>query len=79
MWLGDGSCIRLRPEHPHYVWTYNCVADRTANGKAFRMLTLIDEYTREYSAIKVEAKLDATHVLGPEFYAEAVKSWLNRL
>jgi len=47
LWLIDGSCVRLRPEHPNHVWAYDFVADRTHDGKAFRMLKVIDEYTRE--------------------------------
>ena len=36
LWLNDGSCIRLRPERPNHVWSYDFVADRTHEGKAFR-------------------------------------------
>jgi len=63
LWLNDGSCIRLRPEHKDHVWAYDFVADRTAQGKAFRMLTVVDEFTRECLAIIVARKLDSTHVL----------------
>ena len=63
LWLNDGSCIQLRPEHKNHVWAYDFVSDRTANGRAFRMLTVVDEYTRESLAIRVERKLDSTHVL----------------
>ncbi len=47
LWLNDGSCIRLRPERPNHVWSYDFVADRTHDGKAFRMLCIIDEFSRE--------------------------------
>ncbi len=63
LWLNDGSCIRLRPERPNHVWAYDFVTDRTSNSKAFRMLTLVDEYTRECLAIVVDRKLNSTHVL----------------
>lgn len=63
LWQGDGSCIRLRPERKDHVWAYDFVTDRTANGKAFRMLSVVDEYTRECLAIHVERKLNSTHVL----------------
>jgi putative transposase len=63
LWLNDGSCIRLRPECRNHVWAYDFVADRTANGKAFRMLTVVDEYTRECLAIVVNRKLNSTDVL----------------
>ena len=39
--------MRLRPEHKNHVWAYDFVQDRTHDGTAFRMLTLIDEHTRE--------------------------------
>jgi len=47
LWLNDGSCVRLRPAHKDHVWSYDFVADRTSDGRAFRMLPLIDEHTRE--------------------------------
>jgi putative transposase len=37
LWLNDGSCIRLRPERPGHVWSYDFVQDRTQDGRAFRM------------------------------------------
>lgn len=37
LWLADGSCIRLRPEYPNHVWSYDFVEDRTHNGRKFRM------------------------------------------
>ena len=57
LWLNDGSCIRLRPEHKDHVWSYDFVIARTSDGRAFKMLTLIDEYTRECLAILVERRL----------------------
>lgn len=63
LWLNDGSCLRLRPAHKDHVWAYDFVLDRTSNGKAFRMLTVVDEYTRECLAIRVERKLSSTQVL----------------
>jgi putative transposase len=63
LWLNDGSCIRLRPEHPNHVWSYDFVADRTHDGRAFRMLCVIDEFTRESIAIRVSRKLKSTDVI----------------
>ena len=48
LWLNDGSCIRLRPEREGHVWSYDFVQDRTQDGRAFRMLTVIDEYTASF-------------------------------
>jgi len=38
LWLNDGSCVRLRPERPNHVWSYDFVQDRTQDGRTFRML-----------------------------------------
>jgi putative transposase len=63
LWLNDGSCIRLRPEYPNHVWAYDFMTERTHDGRAFRMLTIIDEYTRECLAIVLERKLQAEDVI----------------
>ena len=47
LWLTDGSCIRLRPQYKDHVWSYDLMMARTVEGKAFRILTLVEEYTRE--------------------------------
>lgn len=47
LWLNDGSCVRLRPNHRNHVWSYDLVADRAADGRAFRMLVIVDEHTRD--------------------------------
>ena len=53
LWLNDGSCVGLRPQCRGHVWSYDFVADRTHDGKAFRMLTVIGEYNSECLAIHV--------------------------
>ena len=63
LWLADGSCVRLRPERPNQVWAYDFVEDRTRDGRKFRMLCVIDEFTREALAIKVARRLDSNHVI----------------
>ena len=63
LWLNDGSCIRLRPEKPNHVWSYDFMQDRTEDGRRFRMLTVIDEYTRRCLAIVVARKLRSDDVL----------------
>jgi len=39
LWLNDGSCVRLRPERPNHVWSYDFVEGRTHDGRKFRMLS----------------------------------------
>ena len=63
LWLNDGSCIRLRPERKDHVWVYDFLYHRTHEGRAFRLLAIVDEYTRECLAIEVERKLDSEKVL----------------
>ncbi|HEY5657200.1 MAG TPA: IS3 family transposase [Myxococcota bacterium] len=63
LWLNDGSCIRLRPERRDHVWSYDFVADRTSDGLPLKMLTVIDEYTRECLAIDVSRRLKSENVL----------------
>ncbi len=99
LWLNDGSCIRLRPMHRNHVWSYDFVSDRTSDGKALKILTVIDEHTRECLAINVARRIRSEHVIdalaelfvrkgvpehirsdnGPEFTAEVVRKWLERL
>ncbi len=59
LWLNDGSCIRLRPEYRDHVWSYDFVIVRTSNGRAFRILTILDEYTRECLAILVNRHISS--------------------
>jgi putative transposase len=63
LWLNDGSCIRLRPERPNHVWSYDFVADRTQDGRPIRLLTMVDEFTRECLAIPVGRRLVANDVI----------------
>jgi putative transposase len=63
LWLNDGSCIRLRPERGNHVWSYDFVSTRTHDGRTVRVLTLIDEYTRECLALRVARRLGSLDVL----------------
>lgn len=99
LWLNDGSCLRLKPEFPNHVWSYDFMFERTHDGRAFRILNVIDEFTRESLAVRVERHLGHEEVQdcltqlfcergvpvhirsdnGPEFVANALRDWLNRL
>jgi putative transposase len=63
LWLNDGSCVRLRPERPNHVWSYDFVQDRTHDGRAYRTLNIIDEYTKDVLVRRVDRKLSSTDVL----------------
>jgi putative transposase len=63
LWVTDGSCIRLRPERPNHVWAYDFVEDRTHDGRKYRMLNIVDEFTREALAIRIDRRLRSTDVI----------------
>jgi putative transposase len=63
LWLTDGSCIRLRAAHRNHVWSYDFVEDRTHDGRKYRMLNIVDEYTRECLAIRIDRRLKAVDVI----------------
>ena len=63
LWLNDGSCIRLRPERRNHVWSYDFVEAQTHDGRKLRLMTLIDEYTRECLAIRVARRINSFGVL----------------
>ena len=63
LWLTDGSCIRLRAERANHVWSYDFVEDRTHDGRKYRMLNVVDEFTHECLAIRINRKLKAINVI----------------
>ena len=63
LWLTDGSCVRLRPQYPNPVRSYDLVRHRTDDGRVLRMLNIIDEYARECRAMRVERRLYSTDVI----------------
>ena len=63
LWLNDGSYIRLRPQHRDHVWSYDFLHERTRNGRPLKILTLIDEYTRECLALRVERRMTSEQIL----------------
>jgi transposase InsO family protein len=80
LWLADGSCVRLRPEHRDHVWSYDFVSERTMDGRPLKLLTVIDEYSRECLAIKVGRKLtseDVLRVLGRLFVARGIPTYIR--
>ena len=63
LWLNDGSCVRLRPAFRDHVWSYDFVFARTSDGRPLRLLTVLDEFTRECLTIDVARKLTSDDVL----------------
>ena len=63
LWLNDGSCVRLRPARPNQVWSYDLMQDRTPDGRAYRTLNIIDDFTREALMLCVDCKLNSTDIV----------------
>jgi len=63
LWLADGSCLRLRPQHKNHVWSYDFIEDRTHDGRRYRMLNVIDEFTHECLAIRIDRKLNGADII----------------
>ena len=63
LWFNDGSCVRLRPEYPHHVWSYDFVHPTTEDGRSLRLMTLVDEFSRQCLAIKVGRRLNSMDVI----------------
>ena len=63
LWLNDGSCVRQRAEHPNHLWSYDFVFERTHDNKPLRILTIVDEYTRECLALKSGRRITSEDVI----------------
>ena len=57
LWLGNGDCVRHRSEYKDHVWSYDFVHERTKDKRSFRILTVIDEFTRESLGTVVRKKI----------------------
>jgi len=80
LWLADGSCIRLRAQHLNHVWSYDFVEDRTHEEKKYRMLNIIDEFTHECLAIRIDRRLkfiDVIDVLSDLFILRGVPAHIR--
>lgn len=59
---GIGIGLPCSAEHPHHVWSYDFVEDRTETGRKLRVLTVVDEFTRRCLAVEVEHRMNAKFV-----------------
>ena len=74
LWLNDCLCVPLRPERRDHVWSYDFVSCRTDDGKAFRTLNIIDEYSQECLAVCADRKLNSGDYQGA---ADEFPRWVN--
>ena len=65
--LNDGSCVRLRPEYKDHIWSYDLMIARTSDERAFRILTMLDEYTRECLSILIDRHIRSQDVIDQLF------------
>jgi transposase InsO family protein len=72
MWLNDGSCIRLRPERPNHVWSWDFVFDRTDDVRPIKMMVVIDEYSRQCLAVHVARRIRAKDAI--DVFAELMQT-----
>ena len=63
LWLNDGSCVRLMALYPNHVWSYDFLPDHTDDGRKYRILAVVDEYTRESLAIDVARRMNHETVM----------------
>jgi len=80
LWLNDGSCIRLRPERPNHVWSWDFVFDRTDDGRPIKLMVVIDEYTRQCLAIYVARRIrskDAIDVFADLMQTHGVPEYIR--
>ena len=59
---GIGCGVPCRAERPDHVWSYDFVEDRTEGGRQLRVLTVVDEFTRECLTVEVEYRMNARYV-----------------
>jgi len=59
----DSSIIRLRPKYPNHIWSIDFVHDKLSSGVPYKMLTVLDEYTREALCVEVKSRMGNEEVL----------------
>ena len=60
---GVSTGLLTQATHRNHVWTWDFIFDRTDKGSTLKMLTMLDEYTRQCLAIRVERQIRSGQVL----------------
>jgi putative transposase len=59
----ENGCVHRRAEHQDHVWAWDFVFDHTTSGSQLKWLSIVDEYTRECLALKVERSITSEDVI----------------
>jgi len=59
----DSSVIRLRPRYQNHIWSIDFVHDKLANGRPYKMLSVLDDYSREALCVAVKPRMGNAEVL----------------
>ena len=70
----ENSCTVKKAEYPNHVWTYDFISDQTENGSKLKLLTVLDEFTRESPAIEVGRSIRAKDVIAVLEYLFIVRA-----
>jgi len=60
---GHSTGLPVKAEYKGHVWTWDFICDGTTRGGALRMLTILDEYTRECHVLRADRALKSGDVL----------------
>lgn len=59
----ENGCVRRRAEHKDHVWAWDFIHDHTSDGRPLKLLSIVDEYTRECLALEVGRGMTAEQVV----------------
>jgi len=80
LWLNDGSCFRLKPEYKNHVWSYDLVFEKTTDCKTFKILNIIDEYSRECLCTHISRQIrwvDVQEQLAEVFCSKGLPAYIR--
>jgi putative transposase len=60
---GQSTAQRQKATHPGHVWSWDFIEDQTVYGKRIRILTIIDEYTRQWLHFRLSSSIRADDVI----------------
>jgi putative transposase len=76
----ENSCAAKKSEYPNHVWTYDFMSDQTEDGRSLKLLTVLDEFTRESLTIEIGRSMkakDLTAVLEYLFIIRGVPKFIR--